>query len=43
MQRKSIAAKTVLTAVLLAVAIWTTAGPPPHHPEATKRQFAGRP
>jgi hypothetical protein len=43
MQRKSIAAKTVLTAVLLAVAIWTTAGSPPHHSEATKRQFAGRP
>jgi hypothetical protein len=43
MQRKSIVAKTVLTAVLLAVAIWTTAGSPPHHSEATKRQFAGRP
>jgi hypothetical protein len=43
MQRKSIAAKTVLTAVLLAVAIWTTAGSPPHHAEVSKRQFAGRP
>lgn len=43
MQGKPIAAKTVLTAMLIAVAIWTTLGSPPHHPEATKRQFAGPP
>jgi len=42
MEGKSIAAKTVLAAVLLAVAIWTTLGSPPHHAEITKRQFAGR-
>jgi len=41
MQGKSIAAKTVLTALFIAVAIWTTLGSPPHRPEATKRQFAG--
>jgi len=43
MQGKSIAAKTVLTAVLLAVAIWTTLGSPPQHSTTATRQFAGRP
>jgi hypothetical protein len=43
MQDKSIAAKTVLTALFIAVAIWSTLGSPPHHSEIAKRQFAGRP
>jgi hypothetical protein len=44
MQGKSIAAKSVLTAILIAVAIWTTLGsPPPNRLEAIKRQYAGPP
>jgi hypothetical protein len=37
MQGKSVAAKTILTAALLLVAIWTALGPPPpHRPEPMK-------
>ena len=43
MHGKSIAARTVFTALLIAVAIWTTLGSPPQHAEATKGQFAGPP
>ena len=47
MKGKSVAVKTVLTALFIEVAIWSTLGPPPHRPEATKeatkRQFAGPP
>jgi len=43
MQDKSIAVKAVLTALFIAVAIWSTLGSPPHHAESAKRQFAGRP
>jgi hypothetical protein len=46
MQGKSIAAKTALTALVIAVAIWTTLGSPPHHPVSAKRQLPvsdGRP
>jgi len=43
MQGKSIAAKSVLTAILIAVAIWTTLGSLPHRFQTTKHQFAGPP
>jgi hypothetical protein len=43
MEDKSIAAKAVLTALFIAIAIWSTLGSPPHHTEITKREFAGPP
>lgn len=41
MEGKSVAVKTVLTAVVIAVAIWTTLGSPPLHSTTAIRQFAG--